>query len=67
MILELSCAKMGLWFVGSAFVSFIAGILVPSKREICADVFALSMYLIFIFIVLSLVLSLFDSSISFVG
>jgi hypothetical protein len=67
MILELSCIKMALWFTGSASISFIAGILVPNKREFCADVFALSMYLIFIFIAMSFVLSLFNSSISFVG
>jgi hypothetical protein len=67
MILELSCAKMGLWFVGSAFISFITGILVPGEREICATVFAISMYSILIFIVMSFVLSIFDSSISFVG
>jgi hypothetical protein len=65
-ILEISCTKMVLWFVGSAFVSFIAGVLVPDRREFCADVFATSMYFILIFIILSMTLSIFDSSISFV-
>jgi hypothetical protein len=66
MILELSCAKMGLWFVGSAFISFFGGIFIPDRREICADIFALSVYFIIIFIILAIILNIFNSSVSLV-
>jgi hypothetical protein len=66
MILELSCVKMGLYFAVLAVVNFLGGLLVPNRREICAEALGISMCFMFIFFILDAILYIFDSSISFV-